>query len=157
MTGSLTKPLEDPNALFRFHEDEKEGPLLNCRSIWFQNAREPLLVVTELLHTMLSMRARNPGRDLRGSEELNNFTAAAAELQLVNINDLSRIQLLAFFLNAYNLMVLHAHVVRGSTDSTDFKALRIPFTRDNQYMIAAYNYSLAEIEERLFCRVLRAK
>ena len=24
-------------------------------------------------------------------------------------------------------------------------------------MIAAYNYSLAEIEERLFCRVLRAK
>ena len=141
----------------RFHEDEKEGPLLNCRSIWFQNAREPLLVVTELLHSMLSMRARNPGRDLRGSEELNNFTAAAAELQLVNINDLSRIQLLAFFLNAYNLMVLHAHVVRGSTDATDFKPLRIPFTRDNQYMIAAYNYSLAEIEERLFCRVLRAK
>jgi hypothetical protein len=36
VTGSLTKPLEDPNALFRFHEDEKEGPLLNCRSIWFQ-------------------------------------------------------------------------------------------------------------------------
>ncbi len=39
----------------------------------------------------------------------------------------------------------------------DFKAQKIPFTRDNQYMIAAYNYSLAEIEERLFCRVLRAK
>jgi hypothetical protein len=157
VTGSLTKPLEDPNALFRFHEDEKEGPLLNCRSIWFQNAREPLLVVTELLYTMLNLRTKYPGRDLRGSEELNNFTAAAAELQLVNINDLTRIQLLAFFLNAYNLMALHAHVVRGSTDGTDFKALRIPFTRDNQYMIAAYNYSLAEIEERLFCRVLRAK
>ena len=96
-------------------------------------------------------------QDLRDSEELNNFSAAAAELQLVNINDLGRIQLLAFFLNAYNLMVLHAHVVRNSTDGTDFKAQRIPFTRDNQYMIAAYNYSLAEIEERLFCRVLRAK
>jgi hypothetical protein len=98
-----------------------------------------------------------PDRDLRDTEELNNFTAAAAELQLVNINDLSRIQLLAFFLNAYNLMVLHAHVVRGSVDGTDFKSQKIPFTRDNQYMIAAYNYSLAEIEERLFCRVLRAK
>eukprot|EP00961_Rhodomonas_salina_P104966 1413556-Rhodomonas_salina.1 len=34
----------------------------------------------------------------------------AGVVQLVNINDLSRIQLLAFFLNAYNLMVLHAHV-----------------------------------------------
>ena len=33
VTGSLTKPLEDPNALFRFHEDEKQGPLLNCRSM----------------------------------------------------------------------------------------------------------------------------
>ena len=157
VTGSLTKPLEDPNALFRFHEDEKEGPLLNCRSIWFQNAREPLLVVSELLYTMLNLRSRLAGRDLRESEDLNNFTAAAAELQLVNINDLSRIQLLAFFLNAYNLMVLHAHVVRGSIDGADFKAQKIPFTRDNQYMIAAYNYSLAEIEERLFCRVLRAK
>uniref|UniRef100_A0A7S0QMA7 Myosin motor domain-containing protein n=1 Tax=Cryptomonas curvata TaxID=233186 RepID=A0A7S0QMA7_9CRYP len=157
VTGSLTKPLEDPNALFRFHEDEKEGPLLNCRSIWFQNAREPLLVVSELLYTMLNLRLKYPDRDLRDTEELNNFTAAAAELQLVNINDLSRIQLLAFFLNAYNLMVLHAHVVRGSVDGTDFKSQKIPFTRDNQYMIAAYNYSLAEIEERLFCRVLRAK
>jgi hypothetical protein len=42
---------------------------------------------------------------------------------------------------------------RGSVDGSDFKAQKIPFTRDNQYMIAAYNYSLAEIEERLFCRV----
>ena len=157
VTGSLTKPLEDPNALFRFHE---EGPILNCRSIWFQNAREPLLVVSELLYTMLNLRLSlsQRGQDLlKDSEELNNFTASAAELQLVNINDLSRIQLLAFFLNAYNLMVLHAHVVRGSTDNRDFKSQKIPFTRDNQYMIAAYNYSLAEIEERLFCRVLRAK
>ena len=42
--------------------------------------------------------------------------------------------------------VLHAHVVRGSQDNSDFKSQKIPFTRDNQYMIAAYNYSLAEIE-----------
>ena len=103
-------------------------------------------MVSELLYTMLNLRSRLAGRDLRESEDLNNFTAAAAELQLLNINDLSRIQLLAFFLNAYNLMVLHAHVVRGSIDGVDFKAQKIPFTRDNQYMIAAYNYSLAEIE-----------
>jgi hypothetical protein len=54
----------------------------------------------------------------------------------------AHVQLLAFFLNAYNLMVLHAHVVRGSLDGSDFKSQKIPFTRDNQYMIAAYNYSL---------------
>mmetsp|Transcript_8727 Transcript_8727/g.20286 ORF Transcript_8727/g.20286 Transcript_8727/m.20286 type:complete len:1478 (+) Transcript_8727:193-4626(+) len=160
VTGSLTKPLEDPNALFRFHEDEKEGPLLNCRSIWFQNAREPLLVVSELLYTMLNLRLAiqsRPGNELKDSEELNNFTAAAAELQLVNINDLTRIQLLAFFLNAYNLMVLHAHTTRGQESGREVKAHRAQFLRDNQYMVAAYNYSLEEIEERLFCRDLRAK
>jgi len=48
-------------------------------------------------------------------------------------------------------MVLHAHVVRGSLDDSDFKTQKIPFTRDNQYMIAAYNYSLAEIEGVCMC------
>jgi hypothetical protein len=46
----------------------------------------------QLLYTMLNLRLKMPEKDLRESEELNNFTAAAAELQLVNINDLSRIQ-----------------------------------------------------------------
>ena len=72
------------------------------------------MVVLEFLNTMLNLLLlmldvrlllSQRGQDLKDSEELNNFTAAAAELQLVNINDLSRIQLLAFFLNAYNLMV----------------------------------------------------
>jgi hypothetical protein len=47
-----------------------------------QNAREPLLVVSELLYTMLNLRLKLADRDLRDSEELNNFTAAAAELQV---------------------------------------------------------------------------
>ena len=48
--------------------------------------------MVQLLYTMLNLRLKMPEKDLRESEELNNFTAAAAELQLVNINDLSRIQ-----------------------------------------------------------------
>ncbi len=66
VTGSLTKPLEDPNALFRFHEDEKEGPLLNCRSIWFQNAREPLLVVSEVMRRPPRSRPAPSSCDVRG-------------------------------------------------------------------------------------------
>ena len=48
--------------------------------------------MVQLLYTMLNLRLKMSEKDLRESEELNNFTAAAAELQLVNINDLSRIQ-----------------------------------------------------------------
>jgi hypothetical protein len=90
LSGSLGT---DVVSCSRFHEDEKEGPLLNCRSIWFQNAREPLLVVSELLYAMLSLRVNYvDAAHIKDTEELNNFTQSAAELQLVNINDLSRIQ-----------------------------------------------------------------
>ena len=44
--------------------------------------------MVQLLYTMLNLRLKLPEKDLRDSEELNNFGAAAAELQLVNINDL---------------------------------------------------------------------
>jgi len=155
VTGSPTKPLEDPNALFRFHEDEKEGPLLNCRRIWYQNAREPLIVVSELLRKMLALDLANPR--LKDGADMRELTAATAELQLVNINGLSRAELLAFFLNAFNLMVLHGHIVRSTADMCNYNTQRMPFMRVVQYMIAAYNYSLEEIEGRLFCRVMRAK
>jgi len=157
VTGSVSKPFEDPSALFRFHEDEDDGPLLNCRTIFFQSAREPLYVASELLHTILQLVIRNPGRDLREFPDYDTFSAATAELQLVSLSDLGRLELLAFFLNCYNLMVLHAHVARGNVDGSDFQMAKFNFVRENQYMIAAYNYSLAEIEERLFCRVLRSK
>lgn len=159
VTGSLTKPLDDKNALFRFHDDEREGPMLNCRSIWFQNARNPLLVVTELLNVLLNIvRARTGSfQDLKHTDDIANFTAAAGEMQMINTDELSRVQLLAFFINTYNLMALHGHVLRGSHEKSDFKPHKLAFTRDNHYMVAAYNYSLCEIEERLFCRVLRAK
>ena len=157
ITGSLSKPLDDSSALFRFHEDEREGPMLNCRSIWYKNARPALVVVSELLNRLLDIVKTKPGESLKDSPELEKFTEAAGELQMVNTNDLNRVQLLAFFINAYNLMSLHGHLVRDSFEKSDFKPIKLTFTHDNHYMIAAYPYCLSEIEERLFCRVLRAK
>ena len=155
--GSTSKPLEDPNSLFRFHEDEKDQSILNSRSIWFRASRDPLYVVSELLYKMLNLRLKYPNRDFRETEDLKKFNFASAELQTVNINNLSRLELFAFFLNAYNLMVLHAHAVLGSIDGTDFSSQKVCFKHNYQYMIAAYNYTLAEIEERLFSRMIRSK
>jgi len=159
VTGSLSKPFQDSSALLRFHEDEKHSTAVNCRSLWFQSARAPMVVVTELLSTLLNIvrASANPGKELKGSEVLGSFTAAAGELQMVSTSELSRIEMLAFFINAYNLFALHLHLLRGTLEKFDMKDLKISFTRDYSYMIAAYNYCLAEIEERLFCRVLRAK
>jgi hypothetical protein len=72
---------------------------------------------------------------------------------MVSTSELSRVEMLTFFINAYNLISLHLHLLRGTLERTDMKDLKISFTRDHSYMIAAYNYCLAEIEERLFCHV----
>lgn len=34
--GQTGKPFEDPTSLFRFHSDEDEGDVLNCRHLWLQ-------------------------------------------------------------------------------------------------------------------------
>jgi hypothetical protein len=155
--GSSSNPFDNPNNLLRFHEHEKNQLILNSKTIWFRSARDPLYVVSELLYKMLNLRLKYPNRDFRDMEDLKKFNAASAELQTVNINELTRLELFAFFLNAYNLMVLHIHAMLGSTDGTDFSSQRVCCKHEYQYMIAAYNYTLADIEERLFSRILRAK
>ena len=157
VTGSLSNPLDDNNALFRFHGDEREGPMLNCRSMWFKTARAPILVVTELLYALMNIVRTGQGQQLRESDAMAAFSAAAGELQMVSINHLNRVELLAFFINTFNLMALHGHIVRGSVEKSDFKPQKLAFIRDNHYMVAAYNYSISEIEERLLCRVVRSK
>jgi hypothetical protein len=154
--GNSSKPFEDQSSLFRFREDEKNASILNGRSIWFKAARDPLYVVSDLLYKMLCLRVDYPNRDFRQTGELDLIAAAATELQIVNINELSRVPLLCFYLNAYNLMVLHIHSHFGSMDGCDFSNKKVTCKHEYQYMISAYNYTLSEIEEKLFSRIERA-
>ena len=154
--GNTAKPFDDLSSLFRFREDEKNPSLLNGKSIWFKAARDPLYVISELLYKMLCLRVDYPNRDFKQTGDLLLFATAATELQIVNINELTRLELMSFYLNAYNLMVLHIHTHLGSQDGSDFSRHKVRCKHEYQYMIAAYNYTLAEIEERLFCRLERA-
>ena len=54
-------------------------------------------------------------------------------------------------------MVLHAQAVLGCVEGTDFSSQKVRVKHEYQYKIAAYQYTLAEIEERLLNRVLRAQ
>ncbi len=155
--GSAAKGFEDSTSLYRLHEDDKNQSNLNSRSIWFKSARDPNYVVSELLYKMINMRLKYPNKDLRETEDFKKFTAASAELQFVNINDMSKNKIISFYLNAYNLMVLHAHAVLGCVEGTDFSSQKVRVKHEYQYKIAAYNYTLAEIEERLLNRILRTQ
>jgi hypothetical protein len=155
--GSPSKGFEDPISLYQLHEDDKNKSNLNSNSIWFKSSRDPHYVVAELLYKMINIRLKHPDKDLCNTEDLKTFTSASAELQFVNINDMSRQKIISFYLNAYNLMVLHAHAVLGCVEGTDFSSQKSRVKHEFQYKIAAYNYTLAEIEERLLNRVMRGQ
>ena len=114
VTGSISKPLEDTRTLLRFHEDERRQRLLNCRALWHSQARDPLVVVSELLQKLLDLVQRRGALSLKESEEFVHFAEAAGELQMVDTSKLTRIDLLVFFVNTYNLMALHFHITQGT-------------------------------------------
>lgn len=65
------------------------------------------------------------------------------DLQRVNISELSENEKLAFFLNLYNAMVIHAIISVGSPEGV---IDRRSFFNDFLYLIGGHPYSLAIIE-----------
>ena len=155
--GSSLKGFEDTSSLFRLYDDEKNQYSLNCRAIWFRSSRDPNYVVAELLYRMINLFLKYPNKSLKDTDDMQKFNKASAELQFVNINEMSRHKIIAFYLNTYNLMVLHAQAVLGCMDGSNFSSQQLSVKHEYYYRIAAYNYTLAEIEERLLNRLVRAR
>lgn len=70
------------------------------------------------------------------------YTITAQELQRVNLLDLTENEKLAFFLNLFNAMVIHAVIRIGSPESI---VDRRSFFSDFQYVVGGYAYSLSNI------------
>lgn len=83
---------------------------------------------------------------LRESKEFQAFTDATCELQVCNLRNLSREELMAFFINIYNILVVHATTIVGTPD-TLLKRLR--FFDSISYNIGGINYSANDIEHGL--------
>lgn len=65
------------------------------------------------------------------------------ELHRVNLFELSPDERLAFFLNLYNAMVIHAVIRVGRPQGV---IERRSFSNDFQYIVGGYSYSLSTIE-----------
>ena len=50
---------------------------------------------------------------MAASEDWEQFKLLVAQLQAADLNSLSREERLAFFINMYNVLVIHGTVVRG--------------------------------------------
>ena len=61
-----------------------------------------------------------------------DFVQSTAELKRADVKSLKREEKLAFFINVYNALVIHAFVVHGPPTNT-FKRLRVSSTSLHDY------------------------
>ncbi|XP_062228486.1 uncharacterized protein LOC133926526 [Phragmites australis] len=82
-------------------------------------------------------------RSIQGCEEFKRYIRTIEELQRVETDDMSREEKLAFFINLYNMMAIHALVTCGHpTGPLD----RRNFFGDFKYVIGGCSYSLSAIQ-----------
>lgn len=80
---------------------------------------------------------------LHGSEEFARYLRIVEELQRVEILDLSREEKLAFFINLYNMMTIHAILILGHPDGA---LERRKLFGEFKYVIGGSTYSLSAIQ-----------
>ncbi|XP_061347966.1 uncharacterized protein LOC133293412 [Gastrolobium bilobum] len=77
------------------------------------------------------------------SEEFRRYVNMTQDLQRMNLLELSENEKLAFFLNLYNAMVIHAIISLGCPEGV---IDRRSFFSDFQYLVGGHPYSLATIK-----------
>ncbi|KAI3513657.1 hypothetical protein L1887_20994 [Cichorium endivia] len=143
---------EDGNHLYRFLDQD---PVISqCQNIprgIIQIKTQPLVELSHrlrfllyaILEAYISEDGRHvPYRTIHGSEEFARFLRIAEELQRVDLNKTSKEEKLAFFINLYNLMAIHAILVWGHPQGAlDRRKLFNEF----KYVIGGCAYSLSDI------------
>ncbi|TKY56223.1 Glutaredoxin protein [Spatholobus suberectus] len=145
---------EDDNHLYRFLDDD---PIV--ASLCYNIPRgiitvkpKPMTEVASRLrllsYAMFEAYASEDGRhvdyrSMHGSEEFARYLRIVEELQRGEIWDLSREEKLAFFINLYNMMTIHAILVWGHPSGA---LERRKLFGDFKYVIGGSTYSLSAIQ-----------
>ncbi|PSS00010.1 Glutaredoxin like [Actinidia chinensis var. chinensis] len=82
-------------------------------------------------------------RSIHGSEEFARYLRIVEELQRVDLQDMPREEKLAFFINLFNMMVIHAILVWGHPAGA---LERRKLLGDFKYVIGGCTYSLSAIQ-----------
>jgi len=145
---------EDGNHLYRFldHEPIVMTQCYNIPRGIIDVAPKPIAEVASRLRLLsyaifeayVSVDGRHVDyRSIQDCEEFKRYIRTIEELQRVEIDDLSREEKLAFFINLYNMMAIHALVTCGvPAGPLD----RRKFFGDFKYVIGGRAYSLSAIQ-----------
>ncbi|TVU11991.1 hypothetical protein EJB05_45606 [Eragrostis curvula] len=145
---------EDGNQLYRFL-DHDPIVMTQCYNIprgIIDVAPKPIVEVASRLRLLsyaifeayVSEDGRHVDyRSIQGCEEFKRYIRTIEELQRVETADMSREEKLAFFINLYNMMVIHALVTCGHPAGP---LDRRKFFGDFKYVIGGCAYSLSAIQ-----------
>jgi len=102
-------------------------------------------IVLKLFANFLSESGKTVDYKGMGASPLfTKFKKMATQLQRVDLEKLSDDEKLAFFINIYNVLVIHATVERGGMPTNDLQRYR--FFSGTSYLIGGYTLSLNDIE-----------
>uniref|UniRef100_M1BCS1 Electron transporter n=2 Tax=Solanum tuberosum TaxID=4113 RepID=M1BCS1_SOLTU len=145
---------EDGKHFYRFLEHEPFVPkCYNFRGSTNDNEPKDVAVLGQRLGKIMSALLESYASDDRhhldyigisNSEEFRRYTNLIQDLHRVNLLNLSADEKLAFFLNLYNAMAIHAVIRIGHPgDMIDRRA----FFSEFQYIVGGYSYSLSGLKD----------
>ncbi|XP_076462011.1 uncharacterized protein LOC143294531 [Babylonia areolata] len=141
---------QDAEVYYRLLEDTETGALngdtiSQCEPGKATQVGEDLRkLILKLYSAFLSPDGKRVDyKGIANSDEFRRYVQLARELQRVNLQECGREDKLAFFVNIYNALVIHANIVRGPPVNL---WQRYKFFNTVKYIIGGYEYSLQDIE-----------
>lgn len=140
----------DDFVLYTYKNGDKSGALNTEFPVQHQQVDAPDVAarIRKLILKLFAQFISEDGKfvDYQGmslSPLWQHFKVMVADLQEADLKHLTRDQRLAFFINIYNVLVIHGTVVRGVPDSM---YSRYRFFSTVSYMMGGCTYSLNDIE-----------
>jgi hypothetical protein len=133
---------------------EEDAGLLNASPVWMEPARDLCIVAADLLSRIYRIYmtqvkagadAINWGSIAKNSKEFKRYVEATGELQNVELKDIHYAGRLAFWINIYNTLMLHQHVIMVRLSSL----LNLQLDRDLQIICTEEGYSLVTVNIKL--------
>ncbi|KAL5559211.1 hypothetical protein UlMin_035422 [Ulmus minor] len=145
--------LEDGNHFYRFLDNDPfVSECLNIPRGITEAKPKPIIEIASRLrflsYAIFEAYTSEDGKhvdylSIHGSEEFARYLRTVEELQRVEVQDMSREEKLAFFINLYNMMAIHAILVWGHPAGA---LERRRLFGDFRYVVGGSTYSLSAIQ-----------
>lgn len=141
---------EDSDTLYRLMDDDEStalnaGEMSTCEPRPAGELGEDIRkLILKIYAAFLSPDGKKVNyKEIAGSDEFKKYVRLTKELQRVNVVDASVDEKVAFFINIYNALVIHANVAFGPPVNL---WQRYKFFNTVRYIIGGHAYSLQDIE-----------